>query len=68
MDLPAIVDAILDFSSNPVDTPPASLTDVQRAARFFYLQKNAYAGLIARRNFKLCVEKTPNFTPAQRVA
>lgn len=27
MDLPAIVDAILDFSSNPVDTPPASLAD-----------------------------------------
>ncbi len=49
-------------------TPPASLTDVQRAARFFYLQKNAYAGLVARRNFKLCVEKTPNFNPGRLAA
>ncbi|MGZ6907087.1 MAG: DUF1800 domain-containing protein [Acidimicrobiia bacterium] len=27
MDLPAIVDSILDFSSNPADTPPTSLSD-----------------------------------------
>ena len=27
MDLPAIVDTLLDFSSNPADTPPASLAD-----------------------------------------
>ncbi len=27
MDLPAIVDSLLDFSSNPTDTPPASLGD-----------------------------------------
>lgn len=27
MDLPAIVDALLDFTPNPPDTPPASLTD-----------------------------------------
>ena len=25
---------------------PATLTDIQRAARFFYLLKNAYAGLV----------------------
>jgi len=32
-------------------TDPATLTDVQRAARHFYLLKNSYAGLIQRKNF-----------------
>jgi DNA adenine methylase len=27
-------------------TPPETLTDIQRAARFFYLQKNCYGGLL----------------------
>ncbi len=31
MDLPAIVDSLLDFSSNPVDTPPPSFTDPGKA-------------------------------------
>ena len=33
---------------------PASLTDIQRAARFFYLQKNAYAGLVHGRPRPRC--------------
>ncbi len=46
-------------------TPPESLTDIQRAARFFYLQKNAFAGLVVRQNYKLCVVKTPNYNPGR---
>jgi|SRR5579859_879527 len=44
---------------------PEGLTDVQRAARFFYLQKNSFGGLINNRHTKLTVEHTPNFNPAQ---
>src|SRR6202167_1306240 len=32
-------------------TPPESLTDIQRAGRYFYIQKNAYAGLVRRHNY-----------------
>src|SRR5205823_1614583 len=34
-------------------TDPSTLTDIQRAARFLYLQKNAFASRVARRNFAL---------------
>lgn len=34
-----------------VDTPPATLTDIQRAARFFYLQKTAFGAKVSGRNF-----------------
>jgi len=44
-------------------TDPATLTDIQRAARFFYLQKHTYAGLIARRNFALRIQNASNFNP-----
>ena len=42
---------------------PQSLTDIQRAARFFYLQKNAYAGLIRRRKYHYNVATLPSFNP-----
>jgi len=32
-------------------TPPAGLTDIQRAARFFYLQKMAFGGKVEGRTF-----------------
>ena len=32
-------------------TPPEPLTDIQRAARFFYLQKNAFGGKVAGQTF-----------------
>jgi DNA adenine methylase len=44
-------------------TPPETLTDIQRAARFFYLQKNCYGGLIVRRNFTISVEDGSNYNP-----
>lgn len=33
------------------DTPPASLTDIQRAARFYFLQKCAFGGRVAGQTF-----------------
>jgi len=33
------------------ETPPATLTDIQRAARFFYLQKHSFGGKIEGRTF-----------------
>ncbi len=44
-----------------LNTPPASLTDVQRAARFFYLQRLAFAGLIAHRNFRIQVVQSAHW-------
>ena len=43
---------------------PASLTDIQRAARFFYLQKNAYAGLINHPRYAYSVESPRSWNPA----
>ena len=40
---------------------PCFLTDVQRAGRFFYLQKNCYGGLVLKRNYHYCVTKRPNY-------
>lgn len=34
-----------------VKTDPCTLTDLERAARFFYLQKTAFGGKVAGRNF-----------------
>jgi len=40
---------------------PATMTDVQRAARFFYLQKNCFAGVVRNPNYHFHVSKTPGF-------
>jgi DNA adenine methylase len=44
-------------------TDPATLTDIQRAARHLYLLKNCYAGLIRNLNYKCCVVQPPGFNP-----
>ncbi len=44
-------------------TDLSTLTDIQRAARFFYLQKNCFAGLINRRTFSLSIEDSANYNP-----
>jgi len=44
---------------------PASLTDIQCAARFFYLQKNAYAGLVHGRHYACKVVGPPGFNPSR---
>ncbi len=42
---------------------PKTLTDIQRAARFFFLQKNAYGGLVRNRAFGYSVEEPSRFNP-----
>ena len=44
-------------------TDPRMLTDIQRAARFFYLQKNSFAGLVNRHNFSASVVEAASFNP-----
>jgi DNA adenine methylase len=44
-------------------TDPETLTDVQKAARFLYLSKNTYAGLVHRRNYRVSVLQTSGFNP-----
>lgn len=45
------------------EQPPSALTDIQRAARFFYLQKNAYAGLVRNPRYAYSVEAPRSFNP-----
>ena len=41
------------------ETPPQTLTDIQRAARFFYLQKMAFGGKVNRRTFGTATTSPP---------
>jgi DNA adenine methylase len=43
---------------------PSLLTDVQRAARFFYLQKNAFGGRVVNRHYHVSVVNKANFNPS----
>lgn len=44
--------------------PLDMLTDIERAARFFYLQKNAWSGKRTRQNFHFAVIKPSGYNPA----
>lgn len=44
-------------------TNPATLTDIQRAARHLYLLKNSYASLVLRLSYKCHVVQPPSFNP-----
>lgn len=44
-------------------TAPERLTDIQRAARHFYLAKTCYAGLVRHRNYSIRVDEPPGFNP-----
>jgi DNA adenine methylase len=46
-------------------TNPDSLTDVQRAGRFFYLQKNSFGGLILKQHYHYGVIQRPNYNPSR---
>jgi DNA adenine methylase len=46
------------------ESRPESLTDVQRAGRFVYLQKNSFGGLVCKRNYHYAVSQPPNYNPA----
>ncbi|GAB4181293.1 MAG: hypothetical protein Tsb002_01120 [Wenzhouxiangellaceae bacterium] len=41
------------------ETPPETLTDIQRAARFFYLQKMSYGGKVAGQTFGTATTSPP---------
>lgn len=41
------------------DTPPDTLTDIQRAARFYYLQKMAFGGKVSSRTFGIAPSSPP---------
>jgi DNA adenine methylase len=40
-----------------------ALTDIQKAARFVYLQKNAYGGRVTRKAYAIHVASAPGFNP-----
>ena len=42
---------------------PATLTDIQRAGRFYYLQKNSFGGLILKQKFHYGVSQSSNYNP-----
>jgi DNA adenine methylase len=46
-----------------VKSDPSTLTDVQRAGRFYYLQKNSFGGLIVRQKFHYGVTQSSNYNP-----
>jgi DNA adenine methylase len=46
-----------------VKSDPATLTDIQRAGRFYYLQKNSFGGLIVRQKFHYGVTQPSNYNP-----
>jgi DNA adenine methylase len=46
-------------------TQPSTLTDVQRAGRFLYLQKNSFGGLIRKQKFHYGVTVPPNYNPVR---
>lgn len=43
------------------DTPKETLTDIQRAARFYYLQKLAFGGKVADHTFGISTTSAPRF-------
>ena len=44
-----------------VDTNPETLTDLERAARFLYLQRTAFGGKVSGRNFGVAVDRPARF-------
>jgi DNA adenine methylase len=46
-----------------VKTDPVTLTDIQRAGRFYYLQKNSFGGLILKQKFHYGISQPSNYNP-----
>jgi DNA adenine methylase len=46
-----------------VKSDPATLTDIQRAGRFYYLQKNSFGGLILNQKFHYGITQPSNYNP-----
>lgn len=45
--------------------PPECLTDIQRAGRYFYLQKSTFGGRIAKQSYAIHVIQPPHFSTAK---
>jgi DNA adenine methylase len=45
------------------NTNPETLTDIQRAARYLYLLKNDYAGLVRHHVYTVSITQPPGFNP-----
>lgn len=43
------------------ETDPATLTDLERAARFLYLQRTAFGGKVSGRNFGVSIDRPARF-------
>jgi DNA adenine methylase len=48
-----------------LNTTVETLTDVQRAARFLYLQKTSFGGLILNQKFHYGITQAPNYNPTR---
>lgn len=46
-------------------TPPESLTDINRACRYFFLQRCSFGGRVARQHFAAHITKPPSFSPGR---
>lgn len=44
-----------------LQSQPGTLTDIQRAVRFYYLQKSSFAGKVVGRNFGYSLTTKPHF-------
>jgi DNA adenine methylase len=44
---------------------PTGLTDIHRAGRFLYLQKNSFGGRVVRQSYAQHITQTPPFNPAR---
>lgn len=47
------------------NTEPTTLTDIQRAARLFYIRKNSFGGRVVKPNFGYSVAQPPRFRPSR---
>jgi DNA adenine methylase len=54
-----------DWFAYYVNQNPEGLTDIQRAERFFYLQKNCYAGLVHGQHYAAKVVSAPGYNPSR---
>jgi DNA adenine methylase len=51
-----------DWYKRIQNTPPESLTDIQRAGRYFYLQKNTFGGRVAKQSYAIHVVQPAHFS------
>lgn len=52
-----------DEFNRQMQSPPETLTDIQRAVRFYYLQRNGFAGNLISRTFGYSATRKSGFNP-----